>query len=257
MSKLVKKLKELSGAEPPPIGFARVKAEAPKPRLLLVAGVAQADMVDLESCVAGADGGLVYLSGVGTKALGEVAGKVPDIPWGVWLKGGRVKNLEKLSFDFAVFPALTSAEVVKGDKTGKILELESSLGDTLLRAAGELSVDGVLIDDKEARASSLTWYNLMLFQRFAGLVGKPLLVRVSSKLTGSELEAMWEVGVDGIIVEAEAGKPDKIGKLRELLDQLTFPSKRKKTRGQPLLPYLGGGTESVAEEADDEGEEEE
>jgi len=224
---------------------------------LLIAGVAQSDIGNLESCVAGADGGLVYFSGPEGKALGEITTEVPDIPWGVWLKAGKPeKSFEQRAFDFAVLPVFSSPGVIGSEKTGKILELEPSLGDAFLRAAGELPIDAVLVGEEEAGVDFPSWYHLMLFQRFSSLVGKPLLVRAPSKVTGGELQALWEVGVDGVLVEVEAGKPAQIGKLRQVIEKLTFPSKRKRVRREALLPYPGGGALSVAEDEDEEGEEE-
>ncbi len=101
MSKLIDKLKGLSGAEPQPIGFKQVRADVPKPRLLLIASVAQTNISNLADYMAGADGGLVHLSGVGSgaKTIGEVSKRVPDIPWGVWLEGHKKgKNLVSTQF---------------------------------------------------------------------------------------------------------------------------------------------------------------
>jgi len=259
MSKLIDKLKQLSGAKPEPMGFRRAKATPPEPRLLLIASVAGTDISNLADYVAGADGGLIRLSGSssGAKAIEEISQTIADIPWGVWLKGGgqrETEGVEKTTCDFVVFPAAnTSLAIFQGDEVGKILEVEPSLSEGLLRAVDELPIDAVFIGEEEAGKKFLTWYHLMLFQRFAALAGKPLLVLVPSNVTDGELQTLWETGVDGIVVMVELEKPPgRIKKLRQVIDKLTFPPKRKVVKTGALLPYLGGEEEEVVS-----GEEEE
>jgi len=63
---------------------------------------------------------------------------------------------------------------------------------------------------------------------------------VPSNATANELQALWEAGVDGVIVEVGAGQP--AGRLREVIDKLAFPSSRKR-EVETLLPYIGGEAE--------------
>ena len=62
----------------------------------------------------------------------------------------------------------------------------------------------------------------MLFQRCADLLTKPLLVSVPPEVAASELTALWEAGVGGVVVAAGVGRPGKVAELRQILDKLTY-----------------------------------
>ncbi len=261
MSKLIDKLKLVSQAVPQPVGFRTTQSVLPKSKILLVASLVQANVEDLANYVAGADAGLLHISKLssGAKTLQKISQVVPDIPWGGWLRAsgqGEIKQMVKVGCDFVIFPAAnTSLAIFQGDEVGKILEVEPSLSEGLLRAVNELPIDAVLIASEQAEGYFLTWHHLMLFQRFAGLLTKPLLVSIPLSVTASELQALWGAGVDGVVVEVGVGQPaERLKKLRQLIDKIVFPSPRKRKKAEALLPYIGRETSVVTEE---EGEEEE
>jgi hypothetical protein len=168
---------------------------------------------------------------------------VLDIPWGGWLRNidrGRIKLMAKVGCDFVIFPAAnTPLALLQNDEMGKILEVESSLNEGLLRAVNELPVDAVLVAGEQEGEYFLTWHHLMLFQRFADLLTKPLLVSIPPNVTANELQVLWEVGVDGAVIEVGVGQPaDKLKELRQLIDKLAFPSQRKRGRAEALLPRI-------------------
>jgi len=262
MSRFIDKLNQVSQTVPQSMGFRAVTPVSSKPKMLLVASLAEADVEGLADYVAGADAGLLVISKPtsGVSTFKKMSQAVSAIPWGGWLRGVAGKEIEpvaKAGCDFVVFPAAsTSLSMVQNREVGKILEVEASLGEGLLKAVDELPVDAVLIDGE--KKEGLTWHHLMLFQRFANLLTKPLLVSIPSKATANELQALWEAGVAGVIVEAGAGQPvGGIGNLRQVIDKLTFPPQRKRGKTEALLPYLGPEKGTVAEEEEEEGEEEE
>jgi hypothetical protein len=256
MSKFIDKLKQLSEAAAQPIGFRTAAATESRPKMLLVASLAQADIGNPSDYLAGADAGLLSIAkpSTGAKTLKELAKAVPDIPWGVWLKGGGqggVKQMAKSGGDFAVFPPESTAlpTLQKDDETGKILAVESSLEEGLLRTVNKLPVDAVLIAGEPKKDYSLTWQHLMLFQHFADLLTKPLLVAIPSKVTADELQALLETGVGGVVIEVEAGQPaGKLQELRKLIDGLKPPSPRQPEKGEVLLPYTSRQAGPEAEE---------
>jgi hypothetical protein len=249
----------VSQAEPQPMGFRVAAAVSSKPRLLLVASLAQADVSGLADYVAGADAGLLFIakSGSGVKTLQKITQLVPDIPWGGWLKDeageGAVEQMAKAGGDFVVFPAAdTPLAVPHGKEIGKVLQVEASLSEGLLRTVNGLPVDAVLIAGEEP-GRFLTWHHLMLFRRLAGLLAKPLLVSVPAKVTADELQAIWDAGVDSIIVAVGVGQPaGGLKGLRQMIDKLTFPSSRQRGKAEALLPRIGGITEAAAEEEEEE-----
>ncbi len=257
MSRFIDKLNQVSQAMPRPLGFRAAPSASLKPKILLIASLVQAN--SLADCVAGADAGLLPISKLseGAKTLQKISRVVTDIPWGGWLRGinqGEIKQLAEVGCDFVVFPAAdTPLAIAQNGEVGRILEVEASLGEGLLRTLNELPVDAVLIAGEQGEDYSLTWHHLMLFQRLANLLTKPLLVSIPLNVTASELQALWETGVDGVVVEVGAGQPEKrLKELRQAIDRLDFSPRRKRGKAEVLLPYVGGERDIVTEEEEEE-----
>jgi len=257
------KLNQLSRAEPQPMGFRATQPVSPKPKIQLVASLVQESVESLTDYVTGADAGLLSISKLssGIKALQKISQVHSDIPWGGRLDSGEpggIKQMTKVGCDFIVFPATnTPLAIPQNDEIGKILEVEASLSEGLLRAANELTVDAILIAGEERKDNFLTWQHLMLFRRFADLLTKPLLVSIPSVVTAGELQALWDAGVGSVVVEVTVGQPqDRLKELRQVIDKLTFPSPRKREKAEPLLPRISRGQDAVTAEEGEEEEEE-
>lgn len=224
---------------------------SPRPKMLLVASLAQVSVDSVADYVAGADAGLLPISQLssGTETLRKISQAVSDIPWGGWLRGisrGEMKQMKKVGCDFVVFPAAnTSLAILQNNEVGKILEVEASLSEGLLRTIDELPVDAVLIAGEQTEEYFLTWQHLMHFWRFANSLAKPLLVSVPSIVVANELQVLWEVGVDGVVVEVGAGG---LKKLRQAIDKLTLPPLRRRRKAEALLPYISAGPGVTTEE---------
>lgn len=259
MSKFIDKLNRLSRGETQPIGFRAREPASPKPKIQLVAILAQESAEGLTGHVVGADAGLLHIvkPSTGVEALQKLSQALPDIPWGGWLQGkglGGLKQLSKAGCDFIVFPATdTPLTLIENKEAGRILEVEASLSEGLLRAVNELPIDAVLVASEQKEGYSLTWQHLMLFQRFAGLLTKPLLVSIPAKVTGSELQALWEAGVSGVVVEISPEQPqDSLSKLRQVIDKLEFSLPRRREKVEALLPRLRGETSTPVPEEEEE-----
>ena len=260
MSRLIDELNSVAGAIPQPMGFRAARPVSSEPRILLIASLAQTGDTDhVADCVAGADAVLLRLakSDLTAKTLPKIAASLPDMPWGGWLEDIGVKRMETLveaGGDFVVFTAASRVLATpQNDKVGKILQVESSLGEGLLRAVNDLTVDAVLTTDVCEAGDSIAWHHLMLFQRLANLLVKPLLASVPLNVTASELKTLWEAGVDGVVVEVGAGQP--AGRLRELrraIGELTFRPSRKRGKAEALLPHAGMVKSTEPEEAEEE-----
>jgi hypothetical protein len=243
MSKFIDKLNRLTKGEPQSIGFRRQQSAALKPKIQLVASLTRENAESLSGKLSGADAGLLRISGPGTGAdsLQTLSEKLPDVPWGWWLQGegGEIKNITKTSCDFILFSASsTPLSIIENTEVGKILEIEPSLGDGLLRATNELPVDAVLAAGEQKQGKNLTWQDLMLFQRVANLLTKHLLVSVPAEITESELLALWEAGVIGVVLEVGDEKTlDGLQKLRQLIDKTDFPLAGRRGRSEALLPH--------------------
>ena len=257
MSKFIDKLVQVSpGGQP--MGFRAVPSVPPKPRMLLVATVAQVDIERLADFVAGADAGLLSIAKLssGAKTLQQISQAVSDIPWGGWLKEiGKdgIGQMVEAGCDFVVFPAAnTPLVILQDEKLGKVLEVEPGLDPALLKVVDDLPVDAVLIAGEEEKEHFLTWHHLMLFRRCADLLTKPLLVSVPPEVAASELKALWEAGVGGVVVATGIGQPEgRVAELRQMLEELPLPSPGKRRKAEPLLPHIGGETGIVPEEEEE------
>jgi len=261
MSQFIDKLNQVARVVPQSMGFRAAQPVSEKPRILLIASLTGASAGGLADYVAGADVSLLRIPKLssGAKTLKEISRAVPNIPWGGWLKNidkGGIKQVAKAGCDFLVFTAAnTPLALLQNDEVGKILEIESSLSEGLLRTVNELPIDAVLIAAEQEGEYSLTWHHLMLFQRFANLLTKPLLVSIPPNVTANELQVLWEAGVDGIVIEAGTGQPaNRLKELRQTIDKLAFPSQHKRGKAEALLPQTNSGT-SIITEAEEEEEE--
>jgi len=244
MSRLIDKLNQVSQLAPQPMGFRAAQAGVQKPAIVLIASLAQVDVGDLTDYVAGADAGLMPISSLtsGAKAIKKTCQAASDIPWGGSLgnissKG--IKQLENSGCDFVVFPpASTSSVTLEDSKVGRILQVEASLDECLLRAVDELPVDAVLISPEKGQ-HFITWHRLMVFHHFADSLSKPLLAYVPANVAPRELQAVWEAGISGVVLEAGELK-GRLKEMRQSFDKLTFRPQRKRGKGEALLPHMGG-----------------
>jgi hypothetical protein len=253
MSRFIDNLKKASKAVSQPMGFRAVET-ASKPRMLLIAHLPQADINHLAGYVAGADAGLISITkpGSGAKILKDISQLVPGIPWGGWLGSGILGGINKLvvaGCDFVVFPPDASLAILDEAKVGRILAVETLLDEGLIKAVNELQADAVFIPSGQEGLPSLTWHHLMLYKRFVDLLSKPLLVPVPSNIAANELQALWDAGVDGVVVEVAPGQPvDKVKGLSLLIDGLTLSVKRKRRQPAALLPSVRGESNLEPEE---------
>jgi hypothetical protein len=248
MSRFADMLKKALQSTPPSMGFKRVSASC-KPRMALVASTSQVD--GISGITEGADAVIVSAAaGITTKSLKSLAKALPDIPWGLSLEGDgqNLKQIDNSGADFIVFaPHKMTLAVLENEKLGKVLFVEQSMEDSLLRAGNELPFEAVILNRK---AVTVTWQDLMLFRKLADMLSKPLLAPVPADIKTSELKAMWEAGVDGIVVEVKAEK--ELAGLRKVMDGLTIPGRRKWLKIRPLVPVMREEPGLVPEEDDDE-----
>jgi hypothetical protein len=241
------------------MGFRATQPSSDKTRILFIVSLTNTDVDSLADRVAGADAGLLRLAKLssGAKALEKVSQLVPDIPWGGWLEGineEEVEQMTKIGFDFVVFPpAGTSLAILKDNKAGKILNINTLISEDLLAAVNELPVDAVLVSGEQEKDYFLTWQHLMFFQRCSDLLTKPLLISIPSNASTTELQALWEAGANGVVVKTESEQPiGRLTELRQAIDKLALPRPRKLKKTRPLLPYTSQKGYAVAEEEEEE-----
>ncbi len=253
MSKFIDKLKAVSQLGSQPMGFKTAAAASPKPKMLLVAALTEANIEGVADYMSGADAGIVPIpkSSSGAKTGPKMSQAMSGIPWGGWLKdtSGEGKKLAETGCDFVVFPADTPLAILQDSKAGKILEVGTSLSEGLLKTIDELPVDAVLISGEQEKDNLLTWRHLMLSRRCADLVNKPLLASVPASVGASELQALWAAGVVSVVLATPP--KGRIAELRKIIDKLDFPLPSKQKKIEPLLPRIAGETETASEEEEE------
>jgi len=256
MSKLIDKLNQMTKSTPQPLGFHTARTNSVKPKLLLIATLPQSENADqLAEVVSGTDAVVITKMSSGSKALPKITQTLSDIPWGLRLEdiGKRdLKAVIEAGCDFLVFP--TDASVLalpkNENKVGRILQVGLSLNEGLVRTVNDLPVDAVLIADEPKEGTFLTWHHLMLVQRFASILAKPLLLSIPQNLGESELQLLWEVGVDGVVAEAS----EKLSELRQAINKLTAPTRRRR-KAEALVPLVREDISTTPEEEEEEEEE--
>ncbi|HEY33218.1 MAG TPA: hypothetical protein G4O10_08965 [Dehalococcoidia bacterium] len=261
MSKFIDNLNRIFQAAPQPMGFRTSKVAQPKHQMQLVAAVESKDTGTTAEYATGADAGVLRVSklGSGARTQKKLAPTKPDIPWGIWLEGAAQEGLKQaleLGFDFVIFPAAgTTLAVPPNDGAGIIIQIETSITEGLLRTVNELPVDAVLVAPQPEEYNRLTWYQLMLFQRFATLVTKPVLALVPPSTGTDELQLLWEGGIDGVIIETRPDQPPgEVTRLRQVIDGLKLPAARKRQKMDALLPRSERDVEAMAEIEEEEDE---
>jgi hypothetical protein len=242
MSKLIEELQKVDRTSSQPIGFMTSRQVTAGPRLRLIAAAVPEENIAAEF-VDGADAALL-LPGKTRPSVTSIKSSVEPfggIPWGIYLKdvnSGTISSLTKEGCDFFIFPAASQVSAITSDDdTGKIIEVESSLDDGLIRAINSLPVDAVMLSDTLDKKSPLVWHKLMVFQHLTNLITKPVIISVTPEAAESDIKALWEAGADGIITEINTTKPDGIKNLRKLIDGLPARKLPKKGSSEVLLPY--------------------
>jgi hypothetical protein len=259
MSRLIDKLKRLRQSEPQPMGFMAGKTTVEKTRMQLVALVAAEDLDKVSAGLDSADACLVEIARPDGLGALEKACQLKDAaPAGGWIKsadGTTLKKAFSAACDFLVFPSSVPVTAAQTEKVGRVLELDITLSEGLLRTVNDLPVDAVLVAGK-ADGSSLTLDRLMLIQRLVYMVNKPVLVTVPLLLTSPELQALWDIGVAGVVAGVDDEKSgEKLSELRKAIEKLNPPAFRKKSRMSAVLP--GPRPETPEPPHEDEGGEEE
>ena len=257
MSKLIDKLHKLSQTAPQPMGFRTAKPTETSVKMVIIGRMKIGGSATVTKINTGADAVLFYAdkSETPVKDIQKTTKSLGDIPWGIYLEeGGDDKaGLIEAGCDFAVFsPTSQIADLPQDEKIGKILQVESSMDDGLLRAVNDLPADAVLVTDTLDNNETLTMHRLMIYRHLANFIAKPLIVPVSAKITEAELKALQEAEIDGVMAEMDE---EDLKELRKTIGKLPARSAKKRDKTGVLLPRVGG--ETAPPPPDEEEEEDE
>jgi len=249
MSTFIKKLKKVSHGSVRPIGFGE-QGENEELKPLLVLCVYGAGLKMLPEGITGADAVLVDSAAIKKEELKTLVSSSGGAIWGSWLKdtrGSEVKQAEQAGFDFIAFNGRSAlGGVLDNSSLGRIIKLDASIDESLFKTIGSIPVDAVLVSGDYLSEGRFNWHHLMLFKRFAGMLPQPLMVTIPENLGDSELKALWDMGVDGFVLEAEKDLPiETLRRIRKQIDTIEWARRQDKNKKEALLPgvALGGETD--------------
>ena len=254
MSRLIDKLKKLSQTAPSPMGFHTSRPAKAGSPLLIIGRTLIKTTASAARSNSGADAVLVYtdkseLTAVSAQKTAKVFG---DTPWGVYLEESydAATALVEAGCDFVVFsPTARITDLPQDEKIGKIVQVDSSMDDGLLRAINDLPADAVLVTDNLEGNETLTIHQLMIYRHLANFIAKPLIVPIAGNITEAELKALQDVEIDGVMAEMDG---DSLQELRETVNKLPPRSARKRDKTGVLLPRTPGTIAPDEEEEEDE-----
>jgi hypothetical protein len=240
MSRLIEKLTKQRQPTPQPMGFMLSKPKVEKSQMLLIAETAADNWEKLSDSLKAVDAVILDVAKADDLGLVEKACQAKEgPPAGGWLKSisaAVIKKALNSECDFIAFSTSAPVTLTRKEKQGRILEIDINLGDGLLRAAGDLPLDAVIITGK-ASELVLTINRLMCIQRLLLLVNKPLLAVIPDNLSAPELQSLWDLGVAGVVVEVGDEKASaNLAELRAAVDKLDEPAFRKKSKTIAILP---------------------
>lgn len=264
MSRLIDKLKKSAQALPQPMGFLTSRQVEETPKIVIIASVEiETPAMDIPAdSVDGADAVLLHSdkSSLTARTIGKIVEPLPKIPWGVYLEDDdkQAAAAVESGCDFMVFsPASQIAAVLpygKDEKTGKILQVDAAMDDGLLRTVNDLPVDALIVTDLSEESGTLIWHQLMILHHLANIISKPLVVPVPANITEVELKALWEAGIDGVMVAVDTTQTGQLKEIRQIISKLPPRSARKRGRVDVLLPRSVGGTPAITPDEEEEEE---
>ncbi|MBI2868396.1 MAG: hypothetical protein HYX96_01035 [Chloroflexi bacterium] len=257
---MIEKLNDVSKSLPQPMGF-RVTVLPSRPRMLLIAQAAPENLATAAGYAPLLDG--LWLHGedgiASPGVLPKTSGEMAGLAWGAYLDEAGQQDIAALAAagcDVVVItPESSVAATYSTDKLGRVLRLEPSLGDDMLRTVNDLPVDAVL-SGPPLLEGAISWRHLMTVQRLTNYLSKPLIVPAPLTLAENEVRAVWQAGADAIVVEIGAGDARaRLEALRAGIDKLVNLPPRRRVKAEAFVPYVSRAAAPAGREEPEEPEE--
>ena len=239
MSRFIEVLEKVGETAPAPLGFAAATdRDDAVPQIVLAARVLAADVAEGPEVAAAEAAALLVET---EYPLPDAAAEaLEDRLWGVRLAPRpstytveQVEGLVERGCDFVVFESLdTQAAVLNDDDLGKVVTLDVEADEEVARAVADLPFDAVLFRP-DVGNGPLALSDLVALQRVRRLAGQPFLVEAAEGLGQADVEAMRNIGVDGLVVSVPPAEraAEAAAAIRSLRKR---PSRRR--RSDALVP---------------------
>ena len=243
MSKLVDTMRRVLRGEGPRMGFGASPSTKQR-SMILLAELPSTDPVLASRAVEQSVDGLFFPlpSGDDFEGIRQVSQLVGALPWGVQLAAADrhlLSSLFEMGCDFLVLSSGSiPLSLLREEKPGKVLQIDGSLSDGLLRALDQLPIDLVLMEC--GGGDSVTISDLMNCWRVAMLVRKPLALIASPHLDPADLPLVRETGVEVLVVALDGtdSSIEKLGAFRQAIE--TLPHRRSSRQQVDATLPLGG-----------------
>ena len=241
MSKLSKKIRAASRAEPAPLGFTSVAAQVRQDSLLC--GVRLGDPAAAAGAASrGAD--FVILEDVARSKVKGLAKVDASVGVAGEFDSDALEALVKAGVDFIVLAGPgASAAPLADESIGRVMVLDSDLDDTYLRLLGDLGLDALLIAAPEA---PFTVERLLAVRRLSALARTPLLANAKPDVDEKSLELLRDSGVAGIVLD-DAGK---LAALKKSIAALPPRGRRKENHTDAVIPAQAAAGHDYDEDDD-------
>ena len=242
MSKLLEKLEQISKGNSKPLGFAAAAAKSKLANMVIIAAVDDNDKAAVTAAKEYADA--ILMNSLDGKNTVSKSG----LPWGASIS--EPAAIKESGCDFVLLNTQDSPiSLLQEEKLCRIIEIDPTMPDGLIRATNQLPVDIALI----AGDTSISMKRLITCQHIANMIGKYLIVRIPLEISKEELRAIWEIGVTGVVVPVAGDAKKGLAALRQTVDAL--PASRRKRSLKPSVTITQiAPAEPVADEEPDEDE---
>jgi hypothetical protein len=271
---LIKRLRDASRAKPRSMGFGRREDEAAAPAMVLVAQVGGLDAPAARAAAAAGAAAIAFalneseaaaIAAGESAALREAVAACGDAAPGLLFgdapaSADLAERIESMGVDFAIASIERApAALLSHEAPALVARIDNySEHPAFLRALGELKVDAIVAGPGQpgAEQSALTVFDLMVYKLVVDAVRQPVLVIADEGIRPDDLQALRDVGVDGLIV-AVGDRPDGVLALyRQAIARVKVTRRAAPSLdGGPLLPRLspsGGSSDEGDEDDDDE-----
>ena len=263
MSKLIEMLDKTTEASSSPLGFGAASGRtATNPPIVLIGQVASDEVTGSSSFAdSKADAFLVTMTSLDGNILDGIQKALKDHLWGVRvgaLSEEQASQLKEKGCDFVVFdPENTAAAVLNDEELGSIIAVNADLDEETGGAITGLSLDAAIYAPGESLIP-LTVQRLIEVQLVRDLVGKHFLISIPAGMTTSDLEALKNAGIAGMVMNLSSH--EDIAKAKEAIDRI--PHRRPKSRGRgrysaqvPSAGFVAASQQEVPDIPDDDDDE--
>jgi hypothetical protein len=193
-----------------------------------------------------------------TCVIGEPSASArPQLPVGVWTacEGETPSEVASDTCDFVVCSMDGPIGAMLQVNRGCIATIAADLEASRARAVAELGVDAILLSADDVDLTRVG--ALVACRRVHSITGKPVIVAVDDTVAEEVLAALWQGGVDGVMVDLSLGW-DVLRSLRLAVDRAQLGARSGAGGTAATIgAYVGAVSHSIGHDDDDEGEEEE